>query len=338
MSNMSKNKKFIVAYFWNLLGKFTIRGMGIVSTLVLVRLLSPDDFGLVAISTMFIGFFTVLTNAGINRYLILQESLSDNIYHSAWTLNLILRAIALMLVFVSAVTISDYMQDDRLVFVIQAAGVVGFIDAFKSIELVKLEKAINFGAINKIQIIAKVFAITATISSAIYYRSYLALIIGNLVSTTCVVVMSYWFTNAKLKVNFNFDRKMFTFSSQIFLRNIVGYSRSQVDTLLVGRYFDTAQLGQFAISKQFAILPQSEIISPAMQPAFSLLSSIKNSKELFFTKVYQALFFIYIFVVPAAGGLFVLADSFVMAVLGPQWSAAADYIGVLAFLMLPFST
>ena len=66
--------------------------------------------------------------------------------------------------------------------------------------------------------------------------------------------------------------------------------------------------------------------------------AIKKSKEIFFDKIYQALFFIYLFVIPAATGIYVLAESFVYVVLGEQWEMVTNYLGILAFLMLPYAT
>ncbi len=335
---MAKSKKFFIAYFWNMLGKLCIRSMGIISTLILVRLLSPDDFGIIAIATMFIGFFNVLTNAGVNRYLILHPTPSDDLYHSGWTLNLCLRFLAFTIVFISAPFFAEYVMDKRLIIVLRLVGLIGFIDALKSIELIKFEKAIEFGPFNKINIFAKLFSSTATILTAFYYRSYYALIVGNFVLTISVVILSYSITHTKPKVNFNIDRKIFNFSWQMLLRNIFGYSRSQIDVLLVGKQFDAQSLGGFTIARNFSIMPQTEIVDPAIQPVFSVLSLVKESKKIFFEKIYQTLFFTYLFLTPAAIGFYVMAESFVYVVLGRQWEMVTNYLGILSFLMLPYST
>jgi O-antigen/teichoic acid export membrane protein len=131
---------------------------------------------------------------------------------------------------------------------------------------------------------------------------------------------------------------MFQFASFLFLRNLVGYSRSQLDTFIVGKSFGNEALGAFSIARQFSIMPQTEIFGPAMQPAFSVLSRLKNNIPQFDSKLYQALFIGYSLLVPSAFGFLYCADNFVSVVLGSQWSPVAEYIGLLAFLMIPFYT
>ena len=220
---MRNNRQFLVAYIWNFAGKLIIRGLGIVSTLFLVRLLSPEDFGIVAIAMVFIGLFNVLTDSGINRYLILHKDPSEDIYHSAWTLNLLLRLFAFILILISAPLLSSFMQDDRLVFVAQIAGLTGFIGAFNSIELVKLERAIDFAPFNKMQMMTKVIAIIVTISAAFLYRSYYALLIGSFLSAIILMSLSYLLTGSRPKLAFNFNKEIFTFSIHLLGRNIFGY-------------------------------------------------------------------------------------------------------------------
>jgi len=321
-----------------MLGKLIVRFMGIISTLILVRVLSPEDFGVVALGTMFIGLFVVLSDSGINRYLLLNHHLSMRDYHVAWTANVILRFFALLLTLATAPLFASYMESTSLVHVLQAIGFISFLASFNSVSLIALEKKVDFAPVNKIQIISKVISVIITISAAFYFRSYWALIIGHFVSTLSIVILSYVLTKSKPVVIFEFNKEMFSFASKLMLRNLIGYSRSQIDTLIVGKQYGKESLGGYAIAREFAILPQTEVIGPAMKPTFSILASVSNQKEVFTDKVFQSLFLIYSFVLPSAVGLYILAEPFVNLVLGPKWLALTEYIGILAFLMLPFAT
>lgn len=329
---------FFTAYLWNMLGKLLVRGMGIFSTLILVRILDPSDFGIMALAMMVIGFFVVITDMGVNRYLILLEKPEKKDYDSAWTLNILLRALIVGAILLSSSKIGVFLDSVELEFVLNIIAVTCFFNVFQSIKLVELERNIDFKTINQIQVTAKIFSVTATVSSALYYESYFALLIGNATSTVLMLYLSYRYTRYYPKLNFNFTKQMFTFSFLLIVRNLVGYCRSQVDTLIVGKKFGEAALGEFNISRQFAILPQTEIVGPAMQPAFSLLSTLKKDKKAFMQKIYQGLFLIYSFITPCCIGLFMLAEPFVLTILGEKWSNTIPYIGYLGFLMFPFAT
>lgn len=335
---MNLSKSLITAYMWNVVGKTTIRGLSIVSTLVLVRLLSPEDFGIMAMATIFIGFFQMLANASVNRYLILLDDPSKDDYDAAWTLAILLRFFSMLILFALSSLIADYMTTPKLTLVLNIICLTNFIAAFQSAGMIKCERDINFKPLNQIAVIAKIFATTVTLYFAVKLESYFALIIGESVSIIATVILSYLICNHKPAFNFNFDKKMFQFASFLFIRNFVGYSRSQLDTFIVGKSFGNEALGAFSIARQFSIMPQTEIFGPAMQPAFSVLSRLKNNIPQFDSKMYQALFIGYSLLVPSAFGLLYCADNFVSVVLGSQWSGVAEYIGLLAFLMIPFYT
>ena len=319
-------------------GKLIFRSISIISTLLLVRLLSPEDFGIMAISTMVIGLFAVLSDAGINRYIIMYDQPSDDIYNKAYTLNILLRFIAFLLVCASSYSIAQQMGNPELTFVIIVTAGASFLSAFKNIGLVRLERELDFGPLNKIIILAKLASTAITLIVAYQFRSYVALIIGTLTMEVLKVALSYYYCTYKPSLNFQFDKKMFSFSSFLLFRNLISYSRSQIDILLVGKKFGEGALGGFSIARQFAILPQTEIVTPAMQPAFSALSALNKVPAQFRQKIYQTLFSSYLFLVPSAVGLFILAKPFVLVVFGNAWLSIVDYIGILAFLMLPFVT
>jgi O-antigen/teichoic acid export membrane protein len=319
-------------------GKTTVRSLGIVSTLILVRILGPEDFGIMALAMMVMGLFIVLSDVGINRYLILFDNPSKQDYDSAWTLNILLRLVILILVLFTSSYIAGFMGSSDLGFVLNVVAIFGFIGAFQSVDLIRLERNIDFKINNQIAVIAKVFAVILTVSCAFYYQSYMALLIGNGVSTMIMLALSYYFTGYRPTFRFTFDQQLFSFSSLLMLRNIVGFCRSTIDSLVVGKKFGEASLGEFNISRQFAILPLTEVIGPAMQPAFSAFSAIKDDRDKFKEKVYQSLFLIYSFIGPCSIGLYLLAEPFVLTVLGEKWQASIGYIDTLGFLMFPFAT
>ena len=335
---MDIKKKFLMAYLWNMLGMLAVRSLGILSTLMLVRILGPEDFGIMALAMMVMGLFIVLSDVGINRYLILIEAPSKQDYDSAWTLNILLRFVVFILVLIASPYIAGFMALTELEFVLNVVAIIGLLSAFQSVELVRLERSINFKINNQIAITAKVFSVALTVSAAFYFKSYLALLMGSLVSAIITLGLSYYFTNYRPTFCFIFKKELFSFSILLMIRNLVGFSRSNIDTLVVGKKFGEASLGEFNISRQFAILPQTEIIDPAMQPAFSALASIKQDEEKFKEKIYQSLFMIYSFIGPCSVGLYVLAEPFVLTILGEKWSESIHYIGALGFLMFPFAT
>jgi O-antigen/teichoic acid export membrane protein len=335
---MELKKLFFKAYLWNTLSKFVIRGLGVISTLILVRILGPADFGVIAIANMVTGFFIVISTTANYRYLIIHRNIPEEQFSSFWTLNLCFKLISIFFLFLSAPLVADFMQDERLVLVIRLLSGIELIAVFRNIGMVTFQREINYAPENKILMVAKVVSTIFTISFTVILENYFALIIGTFINILISTIGTYVVSSFRPKLDFKFEWKMFSFSGFIMARNIIGYSRSQIDTLFVGRLFGSSAVGNYKVAMQFGIMPQTEILGPAMQPAFSALSSLKDNVTELHNKAYQSLFLSYLIVVPAAFGLHLVGPSFVMTVLGEQWIDAIPLIQVLGFLMIPFAT
>lgn len=317
-------------------GKLIVRGIGVVSTLILVRVLEPSDFGIIAIGIMLIGFFEVLSDAGVNRFLVLHAAPKDNDYNSAWTLNIIFRTTLLALLALLAPFSKSLFNNPELENVIWALCATQLFGSFKNIGLVKLEKELNYSAENRILICAKVVSFGFCIPAAFYFKNYLALLLGNFVNISIVVILSYVFCSFRPRLNFRFSPEIFTFSKFLFLRNIISYSRSQMDVLAVGLKFGETATGQFSIARQFSMMPQTELITPAIRPIFAGLTKFKDEPEKLKENVIQVLQACYLFLIPCAFGFLAIAEPFTSVVFGERWMPMADYIGMLAFLMAVF--
>lgn len=335
---MSVTNKIYIAYFWNMLAKFFIRGMGIFSTLILVRLLSPDDYGLVAIAGVVAGLFEVLTNFGVFRYLVIKENITDDDLHRAWSVNFIFKGGAMLLIFLMSPYIAGFLNEPEAVLAIRLTAVVYSVGLFYSIRTVAFHKALDFKKLNAIKIFAKITSTVATIICAFIFKNYYALIIGLFIHALADVVISHIVAPYLPKFMLKGSHEMFSFSKFIMVRNILGYSRSQADILLVGRFFGTDALGNYKVAQQFAIMPQTEILSPVMGPLIAGLAQVKSQMRLVYTKFYQLIFFFWSFVLASAIGLYFIADDFAAVVLGAKWLTAAPLLANLGFLMLPFIT
>ncbi|GGW62674.1 hypothetical protein GCM10008111_18300 [Alishewanella tabrizica] len=319
-------------------GKLIVRSLGIISTLILVRLLDPKDFGIVAIGILIIGFFEVLSNAGVNRYLILQPSPSDDDYNAAWTINIFLRTVLNIILILLASSAARLFENPELETVIYIMCLTEFFYSFRNIGMVKLEKELNYQKENKVLILAKILSFCACLTAAYYFRNYYALLIGNIVNVIISIIGSYMVVSYRPKFNFKFQAEMFSYSKFLLFRNIVSYIRSQMDILLVGKRFGDVATGQFSVARQFSAMPQSELVSPAMQPIFSGLAKFKSEPAKLMANSIQVLQLGYLFLAPCALGLLAVAEPFTLVVLGEKWLPVKDFIGVLALLMIIFIT
>lgn len=324
------------AYYWNMGGKFIVRFLGLISSLILVRLLTPSDFGIIAMTMLFVGFFDMLSEAGINRYLMLQKIVSTDVYNQAWTLNIFLKGSALLLLFMLSNQIAVYTNSNDLSLTLKLLVAIQFIILFKNVGLIKYERELNYEVSNRILITAKFFSFFATIGFATYLADFRALLIGLAVNSIIILILSYTWVEMRPRFDFTLRAEMLKFSSQIYIRNLLGFVRSKADVIFVGRFYGEAAMGKFKVSDDFSLMPFTELLMPAFSPLFAAMSQIKHDRELLFKKFYQLNFLGSILLLPSAVGLYIVSEDFAAVVLGENWLEVSDiikYLGIFSFMM-----
>lgn len=306
------------------------RLIGIASTLVLARLLMPDDFGVVAMASIVVGLSSMLLDLGVNVALIRNTQATSEHYHSAWTLRLLQAlVVAALLVAVSPVA-ADYFSDSRVspVLVLMAVNVV--ISGLENIGIVAFQKEMQFGREFRYLLINRIFGLVCTIGLAFALRSYWALVIATTCTVVFGVVHSYlahplrprWCT-AKL-------RELFSVSQWMLVQNIGGYLDNNLHKLLVGRRDDTATMGAYSVAADVAAMPSTELLQPVNRVLFPAFVAVKHDLDELKRTFLLALGLQTMIALPAAAFMAILADVLVPVLLGDRWVPAVPLLQVLA--------
>ncbi|MEX3074504.1 oligosaccharide flippase family protein [Vibrio alginolyticus] len=333
---MDIKKRLFSAYFWNIGGSWCVRLIGIASTLILVRFIEPESFGLVALATLCIGFFETLNSAGIGRYLMTQTDLNQKSLDSAWTLNIIIRLIVSIIIIISAPYMSSYFNEPRLEDIIYFVAINGFFTAFYNMGLLRLRKNLKFKKLVLLHMVSKVFSTLVTLSILFVSPDHWALLIGSGSYIWMYLIGSYYIYSFRPNLRFVFEKEMYSFSVFILLRNILSYLRNRGDVFVVSKFFDMSSIGRYKIGLEFAVLPFTEVISPAGLAIFSGLANYKHNTEELFDKTYKYLALVYLFVIPSIVGIWFVAPQFCTVILGEKWADTAPIMSSLAILMLSY--
>lgn len=334
--NNSAKLTFSQAYLWSLIGKLLVRSIGLVSTLVLVRVLEPSDFGLYALGTAVMGMFFVFSEVGVKRYLIINQCNDPHILNAAWTIRVLLNGTMIGIIFVLSPLIADYFDQPKLEHLIKLLCLAELFLLFQNIGIVKYEIDLNYKPLEVLTLKAKVFSTVVCLTSAFVLKSFEALVYGYIANYFALFALSYFYSNHQVKFVFSFPKGLFKFSLNLMFRNIAGFLRAKIDVFIIGKLFTSAEVGKYTVSQEFAILPQTEIVSPTARPLFGLLSK-NQSMEDKYEQTYKFMSVLYLFIIPAVVGVFVTADLIARVLLGDKWTGAGDIIGLLSVLMLPFT-
>lgn len=284
---------------------------------------------------MVVGLFEVLSNAGVMRYLILKQDVSSEEYDSGWTLNLSLRALSVSCLIIFSEQLAIFINFPEARGLIISLSLIQMLDSFRSIELLKKEKELNFSTFNKILITAKLVSVAVTITAALLIQDYRALVLGTLANSLSITLLSYLICGGRPRFCFKFDRKMLSFSSFLMLRSIISYSRSQLDVLLVGNKYGPSAVGNYKVTLDMVLIPKSEIIDAAFRPLLSTLSKAKDCeiKPL----LYKILTYFSMILSPFCFFFFYNSNDFVLFFLGNNWTDTIEIFQYLGFIVLPIS-
>lgn len=315
--------------------RFTQRGLGLISTLILARLLTPEDFGLVAIVSIVIQLFDVVATTGSAQYIIQKAELDPKDLNTAWTIDILMKGGLQVLLIVSAPFVATYYQEPALREALWLASFSLPITALLNPGLILLKKELNYRLILRLSIVQKFLSFAVVMMIVFFiHPSYWALIIGNLVSALVFTLGSYVIHSYRPALSLARIKTQWSFSQWILLKSLFGYTRSQIDTILVSRLFSVGEVGKFHMIKHLTSIPATDIVSPALEPLLSAFSISKNSDPDMLPQRFRiALLVVFSIILPLCIFMWFYPGPIVDVLLGQQWSDTHNLLSALSLLL-----
>jgi len=327
----SVQSKMARGALWMMLFKFAERSLGLVSTLILVRLLVPADFGIVAMAMSFVIAAELLTAFGFDIALIQRQDLTDEHYHSAWTCNVLLGLAVTLVMFAAAQPVALFYGRPEVFWVVCTLAVGPLIAGAENIGVVAFRKELDFRKEFRFQLTRKVISFAVAVPLAFWLQNYWALVAGVLASRLTGTLNSYQMHPFRPRLSLREARALINFSKWLLFNNIVVFLKERTSDFFIGRLHGPAALGLYNVSYEFAMLPSTELSAPinrALLPGFAKMTA----DPIGLAKAYgNAVGMLALFATPAAVGLYAIAPYFVPVVLGPNWLAATSLLELLAF-------
>lgn len=196
---------------WIFLGRWSIRSIGIVSTIILARLLAPEDFGLIAICLLVIGLAETVGKEGQNLAVIRRQNLNRAYTDSAWTASIITGLVLGVAVVIAAPFVAEYFNEPRALLLIQILSIRVFIMGLENIGLAINRKEFNFLNDFKYNALGKIIPVSITIVTAYFVRNYWALVAGSIVGHVGAILASYVLSKYRPRLCFQQIREVWSF-------------------------------------------------------------------------------------------------------------------------------
>jgi len=311
------------------------------STVVLARLLTPKDFGLIAMVTAVTGFVMMFKDMGLSMATVQRAEITHAQVSTLFWINV---GVSILLMLVTAAlgpAISWFYGDPRLTWItIALAG--GFIFGGLTIQhQALLRRQMRFTALAAVEIAGMSAGVLAAIISAFYGIGYWALVVMQVVMEA-VMALGVWIAcgwRPGLPVRGSGVREMLKFGGNLTGFNVVNYFARNADNLLIGKFWGAKALGLYSKAYGLLMLPLSQINAPLSAVAIPALSRLQDDPDQYRNYYLKTIGMIALVTMPGVTFLIVMSKEIILLVLGPQWTNAAPiftFLG-LAALFQPVS-
>ncbi len=318
---------------WVVAWRMATRTLGLLSTLVLVRLLAPSDFGLVALASSFSVSIEAFSWIGIEEGVIRHKHPTDALMDTAFTLSVLRGLIIFALISALARPAAGFFGEPRLAEVLVALGLTVFIENFINVGTIEFRRDFTFHREFQLFLVPRILSILVAIGSAAVFHSYWALLAAIVSHQLFRVLLSYVMHPYRPRFRLPEWRQMASYSAWNSVIAGAGALRDRVDTMMVGRALSAGAVGFYALGYEIASLPVTELIAPLTRAAFAgFAAAYRDEMDSGRTWV-RLVSTMALLTFPAGVGMSAIASPLIELAFGPGWDAA---VPVMRILGLPF--
>lgn len=307
-------------------------GLNIINAMVLARLLTPSDFGVIGMVTVFVNFFLMFKDAGLSTATIQNDKISlEQVSNLFWINVIISLSLGIILIF-SSPFVSAFYNKPELTNVMIVLSFSFIIQGLSIQHSALLKRHLKFAALSFSEIFSHIASIIVAISMALLGFRYWSLVGGIIARTFIQLIMIYYFCSwipAKMQRNTGV-RIMLKFGGQLTLSNFARYFSSNMDRLLIGRFIGDVSLGLYTRAFTLFMQPLSQIRGAMVNLSLPVLSSLKYDEERFKAYFKKLLDISFTLTLPLSVYCFMESKFLVSVLLGQEWMDAEPVFKVFA--------
>lgn len=326
-------KQTVKGVIWSGVERFSVQGVHFLVMLVIARILSPKDFGLVGMLAIFIAVSQSLIDSGFTQALIRKQNRTEVDNSTVFYFNVVVSVLLYALLYVIAPWVADFYEEPQLCKLMRVLCLVVIVNSFAVVQRAIYTASINF----KIQAKASFFAALLSGSAGVYMAmngyGVWALVWQQLlnagINTALLWVWASWYPH--LQYSWQSFRELFAFGSKLMASGLLDTLYTNMYSLVIGKVFTAASLGQYTQAKHFTQLPSSNITGILQRVTYPVLCTLQNDDEKLRNDYRQLLRLSAFIIFPLMCGLAGIAHPLVELILGAKWKFAATLIIPLCF-------
>lgn len=309
------------------------QGVTFLVGLVLARLLTPHEYGLIGYIMILVAVFNSIVDSGFSNALIRKKDAEETDYSTAFIFNLAVSLVMVAAMVLVAVPFSRFFKEPQLVPLVRVMSVIVVINALALIQRTRLVKSVDFKTQTKASLISSVSSGAVGLAMAIGGLGVWSLvgqqISRQLINTVCLWILNRW--KPTWRFSWSSFRELFGFGWKLLVSGLIDTVWKEIYQLVIGKFYSTSTLGQYTRGKQFSDIFSSNMTSIVQRVSYPVLSSIQDERERMkegYRKIIRTTMlasFVLLF------GLSAVAESLLTVLIGPQWKEAAHYLQIICF-------
>jgi O-antigen/teichoic acid export membrane protein len=323
-------QRFVRGAAWLIVSKLAERGLGLVSTLILARLLLPADFGLVAMAAPVVALVELLGALGMDAALIQRKNLERTHLDTVFTLNVIVSAAMAVSMWVAAPFAAVYFHEPRLEAVINWLALGNLVQGFGNPAFILFRKEIDMRPGVIVLIARKLSSLVVAAVAAIIIGNYWALVWGTLVSRFVGVGLSYAMAPYRPRLSLSARAEVLGFSAWVWVTQMLWFLQLRGNDLIIGRLLGATPLAYFNLGVDLAATATGEAVTAVSRAAFPTLAKLSNEAQRLRMGLRHILSGVAFFALPAALGIAATQELLVLVLLGNRWMPVSEILASLA--------
>lgn len=327
----SLTKKATGGLIWSILNNIGVYGISFIVGIILARLLSPEEFGLIGMITVFITLLSVFVDSGFKTALIRKTDCNQTDYSTVFFFNVAISIFLYLILFFSSEYISFFYNEPELNSLLKVLGIVIVIEAFSLIQTTILTKQLNFKLQALISIIAG--ALSGIIGILLAYMGFgvWSLVFYSLINKLLLSAF-YWLFN-KWRPSFVFSfisfREFFAFGSKLMLANFINTLQKNLSYLVIGKYYSATDLGHYTRAGQFYNLPTHVVMSTIGRVTLPILAELNNDNKTLKNACERILKTVMFVSVPTILLMAAVAEPMVILLVGEKWKPSVIFLQLM---------
>lgn len=334
MSESLKNKT-IKGTFWSAADTFLGQGVSFVVGIILARLLTPEEYGLIGMCLIVNAILEGFVDSGFSTSIIRKKDANNDDYNTMFIVNFVISIFLYIGVFFTSSFIADFFKKPELTDLVKVTGVIIIINALSLTQNTILVKHINFKAKTKASVISAL--ISGVVGITLAYSGYgVWSLVTQMVTRSLCNTISLWIINRWLP-NLSFStssfKYMWGFGWKLLVSGLLDRVWTEAYQIVVGKFYSPAMLGQYTRSKHYASLLSTNLNKVVMQVSYPVLSSIQDEEERM-VGAYRRIIKMTMFVT-AISLLFMagISEPMIRVLIGDKWLQAASFLPLICFSM-----